>query len=101
MVKSPPANAGDAGGAGSIPGSGRSPGEGYGNPLQCSCLGSPTDRGAWWATAQSHKESDMTEHAHTHTHTPRTHTHHTRVRGGDHLLRVLLLMCLWGMQNSA
>ena len=33
----------------SIPGSGRSPGEGNGNPLQYSCLGNPTDRGAWWA----------------------------------------------------
>ena len=29
-----------------IPGSGRSPGEGNGNPLQCSCLGNPTDREA-------------------------------------------------------
>ena len=26
------------------------PGEGNGNPLQYSCLGIPTDRGAWWAT---------------------------------------------------
>ena len=25
-------------------------GEGNGNPLQDSCLGNPTDRGAWWAT---------------------------------------------------
>ena len=24
-------------------------GEGTGNPLQCSCLESPRDRGAWWA----------------------------------------------------
>ena len=47
MVKNPPANAGDAG---SIPGSGRSPEEGNGNPLQCSCLGNPMDRGAWRAT---------------------------------------------------
>ena len=23
-------------------------GEGYGNPLQCSCLENPRDRGAWW-----------------------------------------------------
>ena len=30
-------------------GSGRSPGGGHGNPLQCSCLGNPMDRGAWWA----------------------------------------------------
>ena len=25
-------------------------GEGNGNPLQCSCLGNPRDRGAWWAS---------------------------------------------------
>ena len=35
---------------GSIPGVGRSPGEENGNPLQYSCLGNPTERGAWWAT---------------------------------------------------
>ena len=31
------------------PGSGRSPREGNGNPLQYSCLGNPSDRGAWRA----------------------------------------------------
>ena len=34
-------------------------GEGNGNPIQCSCLENPRDRGAWWATiygvAQSRK----------------------------------------------
>ena len=30
----------------SIPGSGRTPGRGHGNPLQYSCLGNSTDRGA-------------------------------------------------------
>ena len=35
---------------GSIPGPGKSPGGGHGNPLQCSCLENPMDRGAWWAT---------------------------------------------------
>ena len=44
VIKNPPAN------AGSTPRSGRSPGGGNGNPLQYSCLGSPVDRGAWWAT---------------------------------------------------
>ena len=39
----------DAEDPGSIPGSGRSPGEGNGNPIQCSCLENPTDRGAWQA----------------------------------------------------
>ena len=46
LVKTPPANAGDAG---SIPGLGRSPGEGNGNPLQYSCLENSMNRGAWWA----------------------------------------------------
>ena len=32
------------------PGLGKSPGEGNGNPLQCSCLENPMDRGAWRAT---------------------------------------------------
>ena len=32
-----------------IPGLGRFPEEGNGNPLQYSCLGNPTDRGAWRA----------------------------------------------------
>ena len=48
VVKNPSANAGDTG---SIPGSGRSLRGGNGNPLQHSCLGNPTDREAWWATA--------------------------------------------------
>ena len=33
------------------------PGGGNGNPLQCSCLGNPTDRGAWWATGRGVTES--------------------------------------------
>ena len=33
-----------------IPGLGRSPGEENDNLLQCSCLGNPMDRGAWWPT---------------------------------------------------
>ena len=47
MVKNLPAIAGDLS---LIPGLGRSPGEGNGNPLQCSCVGKPMDRGTWWAT---------------------------------------------------
>ena len=43
-------NAGDTRDTGSIPGSGRSHGEGNGNPLQCSCLENPIDRGAWRTT---------------------------------------------------
>ena len=40
-------------------------GEGNGNPLQCSCLENPRDRGAWWAAVygvgQGRAESDRTE----------------------------------------
>ena len=46
-VKQPDCNEGYQG---SIPGSGRSRGERNGNPLQYSCLGNPTDRGAWQTT---------------------------------------------------
>ena len=50
VVKGLPASEEDARDTGLIPGSGRFPGEGNGNPLQCSCLGSSMERGAWWAT---------------------------------------------------
>ena len=63
---------------GSIPESGRSLEVGNGNPLQYSCLGNPTERGAWQATVYGGcKESDTTKRAHTHTH---THTHGVLIR---------------------
>ena len=40
----------NSGDQGWIPGLGRSSGEGYGNPLQYSCLENPMDRGDWQAT---------------------------------------------------
>ena len=49
MVKNLPASIGDVRDMGLIPGLGRSPGGGHGNPLQCSCLEDPLDRGAWQA----------------------------------------------------
>ena len=56
-----PASAGAPGVLGSVPGSGKSP-EGNGNPLQCSCLGNPTERGAWQATVHGvTKESDTAQ----------------------------------------
>ena len=43
------------------PWSRQSPGGGNGNPLHCSCLGNPMDRGAWQGCSPwSHKELDMT-----------------------------------------
>ena len=42
-------NAGDTENMGSVPVLERSPGGGNGSLIQYSCLGTPTDRGAWWA----------------------------------------------------
>ena len=61
VVKNSPANAGDLRDMGLIPWLGRCPGEGYGTPLQCSCLENPLDRGAWWATVHTVAESDTTK----------------------------------------
>ena len=61
MVKNLPANAGDIRDMGSIPVPGRSPGGGHSDPLQCSCLENPMDRGAWWATVHGdHKHDQVT-----------------------------------------
>ena len=49
VIRNLPARAGDTGDMGSIPGLGRC-GGGNGNSLQYSCLESPMDRGARWAT---------------------------------------------------
>ena len=56
--------------------------EGNGNPLQCSCLENPIDRGAWWAAVygaaksqtrlsnyQIDRQTDRQTDTHTHTHT--------------------------------
>ena len=57
----------NAGEAGSMPGFGRSPGGENGNPLQYSCLGNSTDRGAWWATIQGVAKSQTWLRKYTHT----------------------------------
>ena len=44
---------------GSISGSGRSPRGGHGNPLQCSCLENPMDRGAWQAVVHRVAQSQI------------------------------------------
>ena len=46
-VKDLPTIAGDLG---LVPGSGRSPEGRNSNPLWCSCLRNPMDKGAWWTT---------------------------------------------------
>ena len=70
VVKNPLVNAGDKRDAGLIPGLRRSPGEGNGNPLQYSCLESPMDWGAWWATVHRVTKSwTWLTDTHIHTHT--------------------------------
>ena len=60
VVKKPPANAGDIRDMSFIPWEGGFPGGEHGNPLQCSCLGNPMDRGAWRATV--HKDAKSRTH---------------------------------------
>ena len=53
----PACQSGDVRRQGSIPRFGRSPGGGQGNPLQCSCLDNPIDKGAWGATVHGVTQS--------------------------------------------
>ena len=67
MIKTLPANARDAGHAGSIPRSRRSPELGNSNRLQYSSLESPMDREAWQATVHGVQRAGhdlATEHVH-------------------------------------
>ena len=50
MLRNLPFNARDLRDSALISGSGRAPGGGHGNPVQCSGLENPMDRGAWRAT---------------------------------------------------
>ena len=60
--KNPPANAGDARDAGSIPGVGN------GNWLQYSCLKNSMDREAWWTIVHGDTKNQTWLNTHTHTH---------------------------------
>ena len=69
-AKNPPANAGGIRYASSLPGSGRWLGGGHGNPLQCSCLEDPINRGAWWITVyRVTKDRTQLNWLNTYTHT--------------------------------
>ena len=59
VAKKPPVHAGDAGDVGSIPGSGRAPGGGHSNPLQCSCLEDPMDRGGLQSTEDAKSQTGL------------------------------------------
>ena len=66
MVKHLPINEEDTRNADLLHWSGRCPGERNGYPLRYSCLGNPTDRGAWLQSTGL-QELDMTEWLNTHT----------------------------------
>ena len=68
VVKNLPANIGDIRDKDSVPGLGRPPGGGHDNPLHYSCLKTPMDRGAWWATVHRVAKS-WTQLKHLSTHT--------------------------------
>ena len=74
VVKNLPANAGDTSDAGwsLVPGLGRLPGGGHSNPLQCSFLENPMDRGAWLTVVCGLTKSQtlLSTHTHAHTNTP-------------------------------
>ena len=57
VIKNTLANTGDIRDMSSVPGSGRSLVGVHGNPLQCSNLGNPMEKGAWWATVHTVKKS--------------------------------------------
>ena len=98
-----------AGDLDSIPGLGRPPGGGHDNPLQCSCLENPMDRGAWRAavhgvTMSWTRLSDyacMQAHTHTHTHTTNDIEHllgaadHLCLFFGELSTQILCPSCNW------
>ena len=59
VAENPPANPRDIRDRGSVSGLGRSRGRGHGNPLQCSCLETPIDRGDWQATVPGVAKSQI------------------------------------------
>ena len=65
---------------------------GHGNPLQCSCLGNPMDRGAWQGTVRgvAKSQTQLSMYTHTHTH---THKH-------CHLKAAQSPLLIWRINNS-
>jgi len=70
VVKNPPSSAGDRESQAQSLGGEDPLEEEMANPLQCSCLENPKDRGAWQAAVYGVTKSwNTTGHTHTHTHT--------------------------------
>jgi len=73
-------------------------GEGYGNPLQCSCLENPIDGGGWGATVHGVTNSQTrmnNTHTHTHTHTESEHCSVVCNSLRLHGLQPARLLCPW------
>ena len=71
------------------PGSERYPGGVYGNPLQCSCLENPIERGVWLAAVQRvTKSCTQLKQLRTHAHKGVHLTDSFRTMGGGHLEKV-------------
>ena len=73
------------GDVGSIPGSGRSPGEEKDNPVQYSCLETPMDGGAWWATVHEVAKSRTQLSDFTFTFSCRKHPSEATNNAGTHI----------------
>ena len=99
MLKHPPANAGGARYAGSIPGSGRSPGVDNGNPQQHFCLENSMDRGPWQATVHGISKSQtwLSMHTCTHTHT-HTHTHNLKSTFTNQVGKIQSVPSTWSLR---
>ena len=85
---------------GVIPGSGRPPGEGNGNPLQYSCLGNPTDIGAWRATVRgvTKSQTQLSNLAHA---CKCTHTYiHTDTTFNSTLIFLRKINCLYNQKSE-
>ena len=103
VVKNMPANARDAGAAGSVPGLGRCPGEGNGIPLQYACLEntrgeSHTEESGRLQSVGSQRvrHDGATEQTHTHTH------RETRAKHGSKLTQDNSSnYCKFGLRNRS
>ena len=77
---------------------GRSPGEGDGNPLQYSCLGNPTDRGAGWAIVRGVADSLTRLNDWAHTSGPDSHLAIVKYR--DHKIVICTILNILNCLSS-